>query len=592
MAQFLVVRDPDALRRAGAMAKAQRMLAEDRGLQVSSVELEGLSVVWGVGDHTPVDVHAGSNGWCLVLGEILSGPGPERSTASDYLASAGGVSAPFDGLHAGVIVSPGGGLTVGADLLGIFPVCYTDPGETLLVASAPGLLKCHPSFQCTIDPLGLTGLLLTNSIIDGVTIFRAVRRLGAGDRLQAAAGGPVREELQYRFPVTCSHHDQPLHEWSRRLHEAFVASCRRHVRAGVSHAFMMSGGLDSRLMAGVLRKQGATVTAVIKGLPSDTDLRSGQRVARHLGFPLQLVITPGGGTWENFRNELRWNGMNACPHMDLGVVVEAVRGHHSRIVSGYLMDAILGGSHMHWCYSHARHDTSRETWFRFLNSLAISVETLRGLLRPEIFGASIDEMLERIRQRFMRSGDSNLERTWRFDLEHRQRFYIGGPLLAQMKGAWAVAPHIDREVLETAGGIPLGAVADRLVERDMVIRFHRDIARLPLDRGDDADNSPLDPDVRAILRALPGRALKKVATALRLPQRDRRAWRRTFSLESPAWSGVRREWESHRELAYALFVPEALDSYLPPIGSAWPRELNMNETIGRKIIMAATLLNS
>jgi hypothetical protein len=255
------------------------------------------------------------------------------------------------------------------------------------------------------------------------------------------------------------------------------------------------------------------------------------------------------------------------------------------------MDAILGGSHMHWCYSHARHDTSHETWFRFLNSLAISVETLRGLLRPEIFGDSIDEMLERIRQRFMRGGDSYLERTWRFDLEHRQRFYIGGPLLAQMNGAWPVAPHIDREVLETVGGIPLGALSDRVLERDMVIRFHRDLARLPLDRGDDPDNSPLDPDVRAILRALPGRALKRVATTLRLPLRDRRAWRRTFSLESPAWSAVRREWEADRELAYALFVPEALDSYLP-IGSALSPELRMNETIGRKIIMAATILNS
>ena len=55
---------------------------------------------------------------------------------------------------------------------------------------------------------------------------------------------------------------------------------------------------------------------------------------------------------------------------------------------------------------------------------------------------------------------------------------------------------------------------------------------------------------------------------------------------------VRREWESRRTAAYALFVPEVLDSYLPPPRVPWPKGFKMIDTIGRKIIMGATVLNN
>jgi hypothetical protein len=260
-------------------------------------------------------------------------------------------------------------------------------------------------------------------------------------------------------------------------------------------------------------------------------------------------------------------------------------------VSGYLMDAIVGGSHIQWSYSQRDHLTGYEPWFRMLNALGIPVDTLRGLLRPEVFGDSLDEMLARVRRRFMENGETFLERAWRFDLEHRQRFVIGGALIRQSGAAWPVAPHIDQSVLATAGGIPLGALAHRTVERDIVIRFHRPLARLPLDRGDDADTTPLDPDVRGMLRALPGRAIRKTAMTLRLPQRERRAWHRTFSLEGPGWVEVRGAFEALRSRAHALFVPEALDAYLPPPGTPWPPGFRMTDTIGRKIIMGAAVLS-
>ena len=67
---------------------------------------------------------------------------------------------------------------------------------------------------------------------------------------------------------------------------------------------------------------------------------------------------------------------------------------------------------------------------------------------------------ETVHARYRAEGDTEPERTWRFALRHRQRFHLGVLFVRQTEAVWPRAPHLDREVLAAAGGIPFGCSGD------------------------------------------------------------------------------------------------------------------------------------
>jgi asparagine synthase (glutamine-hydrolysing) len=547
-------------------------------------------VAWVAEPTTPFEVVESPRRTTALFGDALAGSPSRRLSAAawaEHLEESGDTPL-CDGLHLAVSVSDDLGWIVASDILGILPVYCVVLPEARMVATSPGLFRAHEQFRDALNPVALTSLLLTNGLLEGETIFRDVRRVPAGHAIAGRTGDQPRELPRYRIPVEPRHHHVPLEECSYRLHEALVSACARQVAPGVPHALLLSGGLDSRLLAGILARQGAPIEAVTRGLSTDEDYRCARRVARHLGIPHRLVEDTSGD-WRSFQDRLTWDGMTTSPGIGGGSVGDSIRGVAPRSVSGYLMDAIVGGSHIRWCYSVGDHATSFETMLRRLNLHGIQVDTLRTLLRKDVFGDSVDQVIHQAREVFRSLGETDLERAWRFDLAHRQRFQIGSLLVRQMPAAWPCAPHVDTEVLATAGGIPLGMLAERVVERDILVRFHNDLARLPIDRGT-IDTMPIDPDVLGVLRQVPDRLARRIRRALDLKSRERRYYHRTFDLDGAAWLQVRREAESAREAAYAWFDRETFDRLLPRPGQPWPTGFKHVDTIGRKTLLGAAAL--
>lgn len=583
MTSVFLIDDPDPERRRRTAREGARLFSQQDGRGPGTFERASVTVMWGGGDHVPVSHHVEATRDTLLLGDVLSGSGPHRITASNYGSDPRADAPPsHDGLHVAITVSDGEGWLVAADLLGILPVYYWVAGNVRLVASSPGLLRAFEGFDDALDEVGLTGLLLIGTLVEGRTLVRRMRRLSAGHALRASTGAEPREVQHYRVPITAQHHGVPLEECSHRMHEALVAACDRHVEEGVPHALLLSGGHDSRLLAGILARLGRSISAVTRGEASDNDYRCARRVARHLGFEHRLAAD-SGGTWEGFRRSIQWHGMATSPGSGTGGAPAALGGH-TRSVSGYLMDAVLGGTNNWWCYSERKRACGFDQYFGKLNQHAVGVDLLRGLLRPEVFGSSVDDVLETVRERYRSEGDTEAERTWRFALRHRQRFQLGSMLVRQAEAVWPRAPHLDREVLATAGGIPFGLLGGRLVERDMLVRFHRGLARLPLDRGSD-EPAPIESDFRGLLRDLPGMVARRVARKLHLPSTDRRYYERQFSLESAAWQAIRRGAEAARPAAHALFNPAAYDALIPQVGEPWPAGFRRVDTLGRRLLL-------
>jgi asparagine synthase (glutamine-hydrolysing) len=407
---------------------------------------------------------------------------------------------------------------------------------------------------------------MTNGLIGGATIQRGVRRLGPGFVLRTEPGGPPFEEAQYRYPLTGRHHDVPASEAAGRLHDALRSAVRRQALPTVGNILLLSGGLDSRLLAGVLVLENIPVEAVTRGITSDIEYQCARRVAASLGLPHRLA-QPETGNYAEFQAAIRWNGLTASPGSGAPAMLGPILERAPRVVSGYIMDAVVGGSHISWCYSARDRRIGFETFFQRLNLHGLPLETLRRLLRPSVFGDSVDHVFELVRRTWHGLGDTELERSWRFDLQHRQRFWVGPVLNRLASGAWPTTPATDREVIETAAGIPLSLLADRKLEKDVLIRFHNRLAALPLDRNS-LDSTPLDPGLRELLRLRISNTLGGVARRLGAPARERRYYFRIFDFDGPRWRAVRQAAEGGRAAAYELFDRTTFDELVPPAGGS------------------------
>jgi asparagine synthase (glutamine-hydrolysing) len=363
-----------------------------------------------------------------------------------------------------------------------------------------------------------------------------------------------------------------------RFHDALLEACQRHLAPSRSTALLLSGGLDSRLLAGALREAGLPFEAITFGAPTDTEQRFARRVAAQLGVPHRVILDSQDP--EALAGSLRWEGLVATPSFENPAVDRDV----DRVVSGFAMDATAGGSHIDWSYDPA---TGAHGWAPFadrLNRHGVALATLRRLLRPEVFGDALDTALADARRIFDEGGDSDAERAWRYDLAHRQRYWVGPRVPRQMESSWPSLPHVDTAVLELVGAMPLVAVASRALESETCRAHYPDLARLPLDRAT-FEVTALVPRTGDMVRGAIDRKVRTLRSRTPWPAKETRYYTRIFDIEGNAWRAARRRIEPAREAACELFDPTELARLLPKPDAPWSGPSSYPDANGAKLVL-------
>jgi len=581
MAAILIVRDPDPERRRRGMRAAESAMRHF-DIEVAASEQGVIGFVCGVYPGGPLSRCGGA----LVLGDVIPGPGPERLDAQGYarLAPAGGVPPAFDGYHLAASFDARGALTVAADTLGTFPVHVAEAEDAVLIASSPALITGYPGFTAAPDPLGLAALLVVNGPVRGRTPYRGIRRLARGHALVAAAGGAPREVRHYAVEPHRESYDVPATECALRLHEAFAEAARRHVPAGTPHTMLLSGGLDSRIVIGVLASQGVPMNAITRGDGSDLEYRCARAVARHLGLAQHRIAHRE--TFEGFERMIWWDGMVCSPGLAGGNGLGEPLPHaHGCLASGFMADPIFGGLTMTKSFDRASRTASFERYLARSNDWGVPLATLQRLVRRDVFGDAVQTIVDELREDYMGAADRHMARSWLHTMELRQRIGMGHLLSHLAFTAWPRNPQLDRAVLHAAAGIPMPLLAGRRLERDMLNRFHTDLARLPLDRND-VDVTPPLAGVRDLLRAGMDRRIRRWRARLGVPRPERRYYHRTFDFNGADWLATRRRAEADRERAYALFEPDAFDALVPRPDERWQPPGSIEGASGVKMLTA------
>lgn len=581
------------------LQRAARRIAPIDGLRSGRAEAGHLSVVWAACSDAPVSVKADSDeGAALVWGRPLRADTDVPVTADDlhtvWPDAGRRTDRPvlLDGYFAALSYRSTGTLVAGADLLGMFPIYYWCWKDVLLIASSPQLFTNHAYFDGAFNPRALCGILLTSHLVDGQCLYEGVRRLQAGHRLVWRADAPPREDKQYSLPASQRWFDMPFSAHVELLDDCIGRAVKRHVPNDCEHALMLSGGMDSRMLGGYLKRNRLRSSGLTMGRRRDNELKCAKQVARALGMSLHIDEVDLSEFAEYADMQVYWehlaNGFNTVHSWGIPRIVSTVA---TRVVTGYLLDAVVGPHYMTWPYSESSRDMSYTQFFQNLNEYGLAPEQLDRLLKHEMFGDNVALIQQFLRDTYESYSDLDSQRAWCFNLAHRQRFHVGPILWRLSFGAWPSVPVLDRHLLDCAGGMPAATLAERRAQQELLCCKFPDLARIPLDRNS-IDIKPLKQRLRHLLaqHALtylrPVRQLKKRV----LPNRyERRRYFRIYDFNSSHWRVVRQAAEAGRDRMLEYFDGDELSKLVPESHVPVVCERAINRTSGLKLLVGFML---
>ncbi len=557
MANFLLICDPDATRGQGVALRARGSVAFLPHLRSEIALSPGYALVWAAVASAPVELHRATRpdqADCLLLGEPHDGDG-RRVSATDL---AEGRSGGLNGYFAALWLHPQLGARVEADGLGLFPIYYWRRDSVLLVASSPALFRFHPDFRSDLDLHGVAALLLTSGIVGGRTLWQGVRRLGADHVLSCLPGAEPREL------APAAEAAEPALDDSREAAQRAASLHRAFLHAALVSAdrpgMLLSGGLDSRLLAGFADGLGYRPTCVTFGRAGDLDADCATLVARELGWPQVLCDVPPG---------------DYVTHADLSVQVEQLSGGlyvipmgwniaarppavaMDRVICGLTLDAVLGGPQQ---VATAGPGLSFEQLR--IGRLGYRRDRLARLVaRPDLLAACDDVRAELVAE-YRAAGATDHLREWRMNLAHRHRFAVGACAWRYSFFAWPVLPALDRGLLRLAARLPPAVAGHRRLQHEMLITLFPRLARLGLDRNY-FDAAPLVGAPSSLPYDLRRRLIKGLRRWRAWRGRDPRFYVRAMEFNGPGWRAVRTLAEQARAAVRGLFLPGPLAEALP-----------------------------
>ncbi|NEO32330.1 MAG: hypothetical protein F6K36_18235 [Symploca sp. SIO3C6] len=567
MANFVVVVDPDAERRWQFINYIQPLLPPVDGLITHSCTIGNFHASWAVNRNAPISWVADAEGAAVIWGDAIpshqSYPLDSQALRLLWKESSPTALPAFDGFYAAVAYHPDLGLTVSADHLGLFPIYYYVTGDIALIASTPELFRHHPLFHTAFNPVGLVGILLSNCLFEGQTLWKNVQRLTASHALiwkpgttpQQIQQHKLLDERLFKFDDSLSFSEQ-----LDILDQALDKSLNLQVPAGKQYGLLLSGGLDSRMLAGFLHRQGIKPTTLSLGKRSDIEIECALSVVRKLGLTNRIVAIaedkyPAYANslvkWEHLANGFNWvMNWGLEPHLS----------HFTpKVINGYLMDLVLGGKIP---YALESDNLCFENFFRGMNSWGLSPKLLEKLLRKEIFGELVAKTVAQMRTVYESYSELEFRKAWYFEIYHRQRFHVGSAGWQLCFGSWPIIPILDRQLLAITAALPVETITKRKAQIELVCTRFPQLAQLPLDRNS-FNVEPL----------LPSKSRQQFARLFNLQSRwrkrqqrlgyERRYYYRIYDINNLGWQGIRQQAEPYRERIEHLFHPEVLNKLLP-----------------------------
>lgn len=574
MTDFLIRSDPDPKRREAYDADAASYLD---GLP-HSVRREwtigGLRFVLSCNRETPTFAHREGNELTVATGTgsqsaLLSrvsrrrGSRTHRDSRAETMYNCWSADVPFgfmahlQGEHRAFVA---------ADRLGLYPVYYFRSSDIQVIASTPSLIVCHPKVRGSVDRVALTGILLFSFPSGQRTLWKQVKRLSPGHALKCFPDTSPRE--QEVWTPSDNIVSGTVDDFASRFNTE-LETWRNSIEGAPN--FQLSGGLDSRVVAGYLADSPSRIReAWTYGQSRDLEAQVAQKVASQCRFDHQVVPVDTDRYLDWAYAEIESNHLtSAAPDFAPWALGDHAANDDRRVVSGHLGDIIMGGNHIGRALGT---DISTEEAFATICArLNEGYGLAEGAIHRVLRGGDTDELIQKCRAELYASytkyGSNPFKRRWYFDLLHRDRLIIGRLILQIARFSWPELPYCTPDMVRAASTIPGAALKNRKVQKYVLKTQFPRLARVPLTRGE-FDTWPLSYASRLsrwkwrIWEGLAWRWRKGLQSVLGI---DRRVNHRLWDINrNPGWRAIRQEARSHVSAAESLLDEEILRILLPP----------------------------
>jgi asparagine synthase (glutamine-hydrolysing) len=148
-------------------------------------------------------------------------------------------------------------LEVAADPVGARPLFYCQDKTSIMLASALQLFEACPWMDLAIDEAALHQRVALGYCLDGLTPYRAVRRLQGGHRVELTLGKPgnIQHQRWHRWDAVATDY-RPMSVQLDEIHQSFIGAIARQDDGASNPIAALSGGLDTRVViAGLLAMQ-------------------------------------------------------------------------------------------------------------------------------------------------------------------------------------------------------------------------------------------------------------------------------------------------------------------------------------------------
>lgn len=254
------------------------------------------------------------------------------------------------------------------DQLGIKPLYVYEDATRFAFGSELTPLLSIPDVDLSIDPVGLSAYLTYRYVVAPGTFFRNIRRVEAGTYVKISLGLATTWRY-WDLPLNENAIDMPEDEAAERLVSLLRASVAQQQMSDVPIGLLLSGGLDSSVIASLCADIGVSMTSFSIGFPDLNEFVYAEEVATRFGMPHIAVETTPSEIAKRFERVVA--AMDepiadpAC--FPLHILCESIKRKVTVVLSGEGSDEMFAGYPQHGYATHAKVADSTELFQRFMN---------------------------------------------------------------------------------------------------------------------------------------------------------------------------------------------------------------------------------
>jgi asparagine synthase (glutamine-hydrolysing) len=351
------------------------------------------------------------------------------------------------------------------DRLGIKPLYYSADASRLRFASAlPALLRSG-GIDTALDPEALHHYLSWHAVVPApLTILRGVKKLAPASHMTVHPDGRCETATWWRLSFDRSEDDErrSFDDWRDMVLESLRLSVRRRLVADVPVGVLLSGGLDSSLITGLLAEAGTkelrTYSIGFEAVDQEAgdEYRYSDLIARHYGTVHEKLHIGADRLLAALPDAIEAMAEPMVSHdcVAFYLLSQAVSRHSRVVQSGQGADEVFGGYHWYPPLARIADEAEGARAYRdvFFDR---SHEDLLGLLQNGI--GMRDWSGDFLQQHFAQAGAaSSIDRALRLDTTV---MLVDDPVkrvdnMTMAFGLEARVPFLDHELVELAARIP------------------------------------------------------------------------------------------------------------------------------------------